>query len=538
MPRIDAATLSRVLFWVLLLALCLLSPNRGLWTPDEPREAEIGREMLLSPGFAPHLNAKPFFEKPPLYYWSLAAAYGATGGPSAAAARAVSGLAALLTLLATYFWARRASGERVAQMAVFMLATSIQFFQCAHWVIMDPLLTLFLTLAYWAGFEQVSKPCASALVAFYASLAMALWTKGLIGLALPAAGFLPFFAVGWKARAHKPFHPLTGGIALALLAALCVAIFYLAEGGRAVHEFLWVNQVLRFIHPRGTGHAQPFYYYVEMVPLVVLPWLAPLVALFTKSFWKMCGEREAPQLRRYLLCVLLGGFVLLSLASTKRGIYLLPLLPPLFILLALAMSEALEERERGVPFWKKVLIWRIHPILLAVWGAGLPVAVLLYTRSPWPSTLNLLVLGVFAGVLGIWWAFGEGSDRAWEIQRLSAVVLCVSALGLAVPLLDAQKDMAPFFLWVDREMPKGDSVPAVGSDETLCGIIPFVTGRSVAELRPEDLPGLLAGPAAPSFVIEQLGASAKGTDFAGSGYALAGEKQFGAGRKIRLWKRG
>ena len=63
--RTSSERLAQALYWVLLLCLCFLSPNRGLWTPDEPREAEIGREMFTQPGFTPHLNAKPFFEKPP-----------------------------------------------------------------------------------------------------------------------------------------------------------------------------------------------------------------------------------------------------------------------------------------------------------------------------------------------------------------------------------------------------------------------------------------------------------------------------------------
>ena len=95
------------LILALLLVVSFLGLNRGLWTPDEPREAEISREMLLSPGVIPMLNGAPFVEKPPLYYWVAAGAYRLTGGPTPAAARAVSATTGFLTLLLVYLWGRR-----------------------------------------------------------------------------------------------------------------------------------------------------------------------------------------------------------------------------------------------------------------------------------------------------------------------------------------------------------------------------------------------------------------------------------------------
>ena len=54
--------------------------NHGLWSADEPRVAEIGREMALTGNWAvPTLNQRPFLEEPPLYYASLALAFKAFG---------------------------------------------------------------------------------------------------------------------------------------------------------------------------------------------------------------------------------------------------------------------------------------------------------------------------------------------------------------------------------------------------------------------------------------------------------------------------
>src|SRR6202042_2428441 len=47
----------------------------GMVGPDEPRYASIGREMARSHDFVtPRLDGQPWFEKPPLLYWTTAAA--------------------------------------------------------------------------------------------------------------------------------------------------------------------------------------------------------------------------------------------------------------------------------------------------------------------------------------------------------------------------------------------------------------------------------------------------------------------------------
>ena len=49
--------------------------DRGLWTPDEPREADIAWRMSQqSDRTLPELAGTPFLEKPPLSYWMSAGA--------------------------------------------------------------------------------------------------------------------------------------------------------------------------------------------------------------------------------------------------------------------------------------------------------------------------------------------------------------------------------------------------------------------------------------------------------------------------------
>src|SRR5450631_466084 len=122
-----------VLFGLLLLAL--LGCNRGLWTPDEPREAEISREMALSPAVIPTLNGQRFIEKPPLYYWVVGAVFRLTGATSVLAARGVSVVAGLATLLLLLHWGATAHSRSAGLISACMLATSVQFMVSSHWVL-------------------------------------------------------------------------------------------------------------------------------------------------------------------------------------------------------------------------------------------------------------------------------------------------------------------------------------------------------------------------------------------------------------------
>ena len=85
-PMRAAASLGVSRAWVLAFAVLIGVTYFGtiglyaLAEPDEPRYAEIPREMIeLGDWITPHLNYVKYFEKPPLVYWLTAVGFKALG---------------------------------------------------------------------------------------------------------------------------------------------------------------------------------------------------------------------------------------------------------------------------------------------------------------------------------------------------------------------------------------------------------------------------------------------------------------------------
>lgn len=545
------------LVFALLAALCFLGLGRNLWTPDEPREAELGRETWLAPGVIPTLDGERFYEKPPLYYWTLALAYRLAGGPSPAAARAVSAVAALLTLAALYWWALRAASPRIALLAVAMLATGGQFLLSTHWVLLDPLLMLIATLAAWAGWEAVAaeRRALLPLAALYLCLALSLWTKGLIGPVLAAAGLALFCWIDRQERklanqerALARLWSWAGvGFLVASVAALAGAI-YLEGGRQALWEWGWVNHVQRLVAPRETGHRQAFYYYLYTLPVAVLPWLVPLAGLLRPRFWRQGAGRG--RLARYCGALAAGGLVILSLSATKRETYLLPLLPPLALLMAIEVEEYLARASHqpsavapDLPAspasraLQRLAEWG-QAGLVAVFAALPAVALVVYTRRWAPSTVVYSALA--AGCLA---ALGReirarrlarAAGWAWAATLLAAAGL----LLLFAPELDREKSFLPALAQIDARLPSGAPVYAVGTDETLRGIVPFVTGRRVIALTPEELTGPAAGGGEPPlWVLAQVGKRGRVPPELEQSFSPVVKADVGRDRHLSLWRR-
>jgi 4-amino-4-deoxy-L-arabinose transferase-like glycosyltransferase len=511
-----------------LLALtCFVGLGRDVWTPDEPREAEIAREMWRAPAFVPTLNGERFVEKPPLYYWTVAAAYALAGGPSPAAARAVSALASLATLALVWLWGRRAFGPAVGIAAAFGLATSAQFALSTHWIVMDALLMAFTTAALFAAHELVAgRGRRMALLAFYAAVLGALLTKGLVGPALIAAALLAYAAARRSFAVLRPVRPWLGA-ALVVAATGAVALAIDAEAGSgAVHDWLWVNHVARVLRPEGTGHEQPFYFYLSALPIAVFPWWAPFVAALRPSTWaRGVAARDA---KLFFGAAAAGMALILSAAATKRGLYLLPLLPPLLVLLAALAVEMWRARGPSAP-----RAWLATLALVAVAALGPVALALAYLRVLEPRALAYSAL-VVAALAAAAWARRRGFEtRALAALGASALAAVLGLLVVVADLAAPYKDLTPFVAWIGSQVPPNEALYVLGDvDETLQGIVPFATGR-----RALAIDAAVLAVSAPPYVLVQSKEGEADAAALPPPYAQIGERAFGPGRHLALWAR-
>ncbi len=513
-----------------LLAISFLGLGRDLWTPDEPREAEIAREMWLAPTIVPRLNGERFIEKPPLYYWTVAAAYTLLGGPSAAAARAVSALAAFGTLALVFFWGRRMFSPIVGLAAAVGLATSAQFMWTSHWIVMDSLLMLFTTAALWAAHERLRGGGGrNVLVAFYAAVLAALWTKGLIGPALIAAGLLAYAAVNRSFESLRPLRPFAGAAFVVLMTAGVAAAIATDSGWNAVKEWLWVNHVQRITNPVTTGHDQPVLYYLWTLPVAVFPWWLPFGALFRPRTWT-ADETPWRDSKRFLGAAALGMVLLLSVPATKRGLYLMPVLPPLLLLLAAVAAEwwtsAAAPRLRGA-------VWLAQAGLVGVFAAVPAAGAVAYLRVADAHSISFLI--AVALLLGALVTFSLRGERATALATLAtcSIAAAVGLLAVAAPLAAPRKDLSPFVAWVGAQVPSTETLYVTGEiDETLDGIVPFVTGRHAEAIGAAQIEA-----SRPRFVLVQGKNGASAAAALAAPYRRLASSEVGTDRYLALWSR-
>jgi 4-amino-4-deoxy-L-arabinose transferase-like glycosyltransferase len=315
---------------VLILALgCVLVfyavGDRALWG-SEGRWAEVTREMMLSGDyFHPTINGEPYFDKPLVTYWLIAAISFVTGRLDELICRLPSAIAGLVALWATLRLGRLLWSASVGRLAACILLTSYGLIYQSRMAAADTENLAAITLAvlwYWSRRDKLN--FATFLVLYLIALVGSL-TKGPVAAAVVGAALLPDIVMAgrWKA-----FLRPASLLALAIgLAVYFVPFFWAAKTNPSSYHssglaLVWQENFMRFFEP--TDHRNPIYTYLWSVPMLILPW-APLfiAALFVAiRSWKKLDSDT-----RWLLMAIAMVFLFFTASGSRRNYYILPILP-------------------------------------------------------------------------------------------------------------------------------------------------------------------------------------------------------------------
>ncbi|HEY2737712.1 MAG TPA: glycosyltransferase family 39 protein, partial [Thermoanaerobaculia bacterium] len=406
---------------VILLALlvcCAGTFSHSLWSPDEPTGAAVGRAMHDTGDLiVPRLNGSPFLEKPPLYWWVQVALF-KVFGLSHGVARLPSALFGILTMLITYLLGRRLGGPWQGLLAAVVLGSTALFAEEVERVVVDPALAFFVAVVHY-GFAILAAPRSAAerrgalwLIALATPLAFL--SKGVGALGLGLVPPILWLLATRRMRALRDLLPLAAlGIPLFAVFVLPWAVaLYKAAGWPAIQECLLNNTTGRFLENRqGTvyGHRQPWWYYGSTAPAVLLPWSLAVPAMLKAGLLRRrtveyAEGAEAAEARSLLFTTVLLSILFLSLAASKRELYLLPLLPAFSVCVAWWLDGAAEKKNSAWDRRTRQLLAGLaiaFPLLL--WGIALVVKLAPPPRAALPplqESLSPAVLAAF-GLLAL-----------------------------------------------------------------------------------------------------------------------------------------
>ncbi len=423
---------SWLIFPLLILYLFDLA-GAGFVGPDEPRYASIGREMARSHDFiTPRLDGRPWFEKPPLLYWMIAAGR-AFRLPDEWAARLPVALASLAFLLVFFQTLMREFSARVALAATTILATSTGWVAYSLAAVPDLPMSAALDAAILIALFD-TRPAHGDVTRIRVDRGY--FAGALLGLAILAKGFVPvvLFAPMFLIARRKRLRIIAGCI---VVGAPWYLLCWLRNGSAFWHEFFWKQQVLRYFTTL-LEHPQPWWYYLPVILAAMFPW-TPLAGLLLRR--KTYDDVNV----RFLVAWLVYALVFFSVARNKLPGYMLPLLPPLAIVLAVA----LEKSGAAVQWWLAASALTL--VALPAIARALPVALLAGIRKA-PLVLTPGLVFVLVAAL-VWWLAWSGKPNLAILAIGMAVVFGVAYLkGVAFPALDERVSARAFWRANSRQI--------------------------------------------------------------------------------------
>ena len=432
------------LWFVLLLPLAILFPPIPI---DETRYLTAAWEMFNSGQWlVPTVNGAWYSDKSPLLFWLIAGGWEIVGVHTwvARVEALIVALGMLLTL--RRLAARLGMNVRGANHAMWLLAGCLGFTVFSTAIMFDLLLAWCVLGALHALLDLDAGKWTRGIVALGVTIGLGILAKGPVVLLHVAA--VAILAPLWSDTAcackARWYLALLAGLLIGAVIALCWLLPAAWYAGPTYWQPL-LDKVTGRLHD-SFAHRRPFWWYLPLIPVLLLPWLLALRA--PAAAWRALPRGRVG---RFALCWWLPPLLAFCLISGKQIHYLIPLLP------AWALAGAWLLQQSGA---------RLRPLLLGVLAVLLGILAVLLAASPW------LVANVFPH-LPRYMATWLSTKVLWYFPRSTIVWFAPVAFTVAIGL---------WRLWCRSARTLALSATALVSAALLAGALAYLP---VLDVRPE-----------------------------------------------------
>ena len=456
------------------LCACILFANLGgwdLWNPDEPRYAQVAREMMDSGVWLPpQINGRVYADKPPLFFWMIALASQPFGDVTASAARFPAAFFGLGLVMVTFLFAWKLRDRLTGFLAAAIVFTTEGFFTAATSVHLDTMLAFFTTaalLCFWCGYAARRRGPWYLLT--WVCIGLAVSTKGPVGLAVPLITIIGFLLATGDFGELKRLRPGTGAVIVGVLVAVWLVPCCISGGDEYTRDILFRQSFGRVVN--AFNHQKPCWYYAYKFPFHFLPW-----SLFLPGagcyFW---NRRRQMGSIRFPLIWFGASFLFFSLISCKRGLYLVPLYPAMSILVATFWRDQIRTEEehltpmRGIGM--RVPAGLVSTVcMLAGAGTALALALDLGPATVLPfATVPVIIAAGLLCLLGLYGCVcalcGIGVRAVFTVTALQMLFLGVVMTVAVYPACNRAKSAKPFAARISAVVQPDDPLVAAFKPE-------------------------------------------------------------------------
>jgi 4-amino-4-deoxy-L-arabinose transferase-like glycosyltransferase len=434
----------------------------GLVGADEPRYAQIAHEMLdrfdsaqtvkakLSACVTPYLYGKPWLEKPALYYWRAMFLFQEFGVHDWSARLPSASFAFIMTALIYLHMRRFRPGGHVDAAIITVACAGIIGFARGASTDMQMAAPLAIGLLGWyAWYETDSKFW---LFDIYFFTGVATLAKGPVApfLAIVIVAAFAFLRCEWSILKRSFWWP---GVLLYFAIVLPWFIAVQHQNPTFFYEFFVRHNLERYATDTFQ-HRQPFYYYLIVVVLAVMPWTVIAIKALIDGIqtsvaeWRIrratnarpCANRPGDAFPEFLVLWALIPIVFFSFSQSKLPGYILPSIPPITILTG---DYLFRRRQTGLNRW--VLLG--HSVLVGIMTMAALLLPWFVSHGPHIPPVHAIVAAFFAAtgaallILIVVKGFGVAKLRLVTTGVLVVLVLFLYGVGpfFGIPAVGATK---------------------------------------------------------------------------------------------------